>query len=337
MVNHHPFFVTKENWFLPNKKRAQLMNYHMHQALLKSLMHIDKTIKEAKKECHALRKAINILVEGGELPPESFGWYYSAVFNFINDQDDDGMICLKNLAEPMITNTSSIHVSAYVKETHPRETAMYLRSLGEADGFKMAEPEMRTYFDFKKMFAAALEVLEAHVPHLHQEIQLLIRHVIVVKAKHDSQMFYGMSPYQLWRLVFLNIICARTLPSMLETLIHESAHVYLFGACTHEPLTLNPSNETYYSAIRQCERPMDGIYHAAFVTARVVWAFKEILKQSQLHSRYEDEIKSIIATNEKYHHECLKVVNSHGKLSKTGQKILDDIHLAEKAVAQHNH
>ena len=63
----------------------------------------------------------------------------------------------------------------------------------------------------------------------------------------------------------------------IPRLIHEYSHNLLFGIARNEPLVFNDPEERDESPLRQDLRPMDGIYHALFVSAREALAMRAIL------------------------------------------------------------
>ena len=70
--------------------------------------------------------------------------------------------------------------------------------------------------------------------------------------------------------------------SLLETLAHEAAHSLLFGIQISGPLVLNPDDARFASPLRVDLRPMDGVYHATFVSARMHFAMQELLASGLL-------------------------------------------------------
>ena len=64
---------------------------------------------------------------------------------------------------------------------------------------------------------------------------------------------------------------------MVQALAHESAHLLLFGMCADGPLLENANDDHRYSSpLRTDSRPMDGIVHATFVTARMCCALSQL-------------------------------------------------------------
>src|SRR5206468_121331 len=64
-------------------------------------------------------------------------------------------------------------------------------------------------------------------------------------------------------------------PYYLEHIVHECAHQHLFALQLIDPVVLNDKNELFDAPIRLQKRPMDGIFHACFVLARMVRCFNK--------------------------------------------------------------
>jgi HEXXH motif-containing protein len=56
---------------------------------------------------------------------------------------------------------------------------------------------------------------------------------------------------------------------MVDVLVHEASHLLLFGLVGGKALSRNDPAARYASPLRRDPRPIDGIFHAAFVATRV--------------------------------------------------------------------
>ena len=89
-----------------------------------------------------------------------------------------------------------------------------------------------------------------------------------------------------------------------------------------EPLVTNPLDERYSSPLRADPRPMDGVYHAAYVLARMHYA------SSRLHSSgiLDQDDSAIVASRIKGYGSLaadgLATIRRHGRLTDMGEAIL---------------
>lgn len=124
----------------------------------------------------------------------------------------------------------------------------------------------------------AWTVLGAVAPELRDEIAIISPQVLLARSADPSGgRFGGASSFCLWGCVALNADVLEDAWDGFSSLVHESAHGLLFAQARRQPLVRNAPDEHYASPLRTDPRPMDGIFHAAFVSAREVWAFRQAL------------------------------------------------------------
>ena len=114
---------------------------------------------------------------------------------------------------------------------------------------------------------------------------------------------------------------------LVVTLIHESSHLKLFSAYLDDEIVLNDPNEVYSSPLRREARPMNGIYHAAFVLARMVSFMHNLRTTGQagavigtglaaLDSRINGAVQGFEAAYD--------VISSQGQLTSLGRTIIEE-------------
>ena len=171
----------------------------------------------------------------------------------------------------------------------------------------------------------ALTFIKNHLPDFYAEMQAITREIILAKPSGQQKMtFGGVSSFALWGALCLNIETHVNWYDFIASLIHEYSHNLLFAKAMNSPLVLNDPEARYFSPLRQTIRPMDGIYHAAFVSAREVIAAKEVL--NMLGSDIEDDLRShlegtVIGSSQAFQ-DCLVTIKSDGQLSDLGKIIL---------------
>jgi HEXXH motif-containing protein len=111
---------------------------------------------------------------------------------------------------------------------------------------------------------------------------------------------------------------------MFDTLVHEASHSLLFGLSAEEALTSN-GDERYPSSVRSDERPIDGIFHACFVTTRVHSAIQRAIANAVLAPEETSEALEHQDYNGKAAVETLEVLTNHARTTATGEAILSTI------------
>ena len=177
----------------------------------------------------------------------------------------------------------------------------------------------------------ALCALELGCPQTYKEFTSITREIIVARSGLESRLsFRGASSFALWGALAINPEAHSNWWDYLPTLVHESAHSVLFALARSGPLVLNSPEDRYFSPLRNQARPMDGIYHAAFVSAREAWALSRCLENEAFISCElvnEQIIAKLTRTKQQSlasFHDCMAVIRQHGKLTPLGETILKE-------------
>lgn len=105
-----------------------------------------------------------------------------------------------------------------------------------------------------------------------------------------------------------------------EHLIHETSHLNLNVVQAVDPLVLNSPDELHQSPLRRDPRPLMGIFHAQFVLSRLVHMYR------RAQPLVSDPIfTSHAATIENKFTRGLATLNSTGRFTETGRKLLDSM------------
>jgi hypothetical protein len=182
----------------------------------------------------------------------------------------------------------------------------------------------------------ALSSMEILLPEFLAEMLAITSEIIFAKPSTDQKFtFGGASSFSLWGGIALNANAHANWWQYLPRLVHEYSHNLLFGIAREEPLLLNDPEERYPSPLRHESRPLDGIFHAAFVSAREALAMREMLVGLRVNSGYPhyafllEYCTHTMINSEHSFKDCLSVIRHHGKLTELGRAILHD---AERAI-----
>lgn len=177
----------------------------------------------------------------------------------------------------------------------------------------------------------ALNFICRYLPDFYDEMQATTREIILAKPSGRQQMtFGGVSSFALWGALCLNVEAHLDWRKYIPSLIHEYSHNALFAKAMHGPLVNNDPEAHYFSPLRESMRPMDGIFHAAFVSAREAIAAKLILRQIPVDD--ENELNEFFTQVEQRSREsfedCLRSIKENAQLSDLGSEILQNTVLA---------
>jgi hypothetical protein len=311
----HPF------GFLPDPARARRADDGMHAGLADSLRHLSEATAEVEPMLGAdLGKIADRITAGMRVKPLGFALYYRLALALMNND----LPVAKSLGEQL-------------KSLQPRSSVRPIQVTGERDSDPLTEmlaAEGDTLLNFApvpdadaKAFGVLLDqgltLMQRHLPELRAEIDAIVHEFLLGHAQPGSVMeFDGASHYQFWGLLMLNPKHHKTPLAVVEVLAHECAHSLLFGLTIDEPLVLNPDAETYKSPLRADPRPMDGIYHATFVSARMAYAMERMAAVSELSAAERQAAQTAARSDRENFAAGLTVVREHGLLTKTGAGLM---------------
>jgi HEXXH motif-containing protein len=170
----------------------------------------------------------------------------------------------------------------------------------------------------------ALLLLQRGCPKAYAEFSELIDQIVLCDGinvvTHDP--FLAGSSFTLWGALFINPKVDRATRSLVETLAHETSHTFLFGLQFSDRLVLNPDEERFPSPLRPDPRPMDGVYHATFVAARMHFAMMELLGSGLLPASDERFAREAAEFDLAKFNEGLKTVREFGRLTAAGREVM---------------
>ena len=193
--------------------------------------------------------------------------------------------------------------------------------------FAPRPPEPEAFKACMADLSSGLATLRQADPLWFEELQALLRMVVlaVPASSKPADGFNGASTFFLWGAALINAAVKREPISVVELLVHESSHVLLFGLSAEGALTRNGGEERYASPLRQDKRPIDGIFHASFVTTRVHLAMDRLLASGSLSDRDARAALDQKQYNAKAARDCIDVLERHAELTELGDKILGSL------------
>lgn len=171
---------------------------------------------------------------------------------------------------------------------------VYARALDDDPGapVRIAAVDAAELARGRALHAAATSLLRGAAPDLLGEIDCLSHETVLACEAADAggTGFGGASTFYLWGAAVLNSARLRNRAEMAEALAHEAAHAYLLGHTLGAPLVGNDASERFASPLRTDLRPMDGVVHAAFVLARMLWCQDRMLESGLLSPEESHEV-----------------------------------------------
>jgi hypothetical protein len=296
----------------------------MYGELASSLRHIaDAVGTQINFNKRKLGLLCDRLDDGIAPDPIAFSKYYLLVNALMTDDLRRATTLLDEITK--ISGMPERSVVALGQDLDEDHSALYASMIEEDEPARLdvVPPSPAAISAFQPVFAEATELIEAATPAMADEIEGLARQIILVgQGSGRESMFDGGSHFQIWNALFLNIDRPRSRIAMAEVIVHECAHSLLFGFCIDETLTSNRDDNLYSSPLREDLRPVDGIYHAAFVSARMYWLMAQLMESSLLNEKEMAEAARSLERDRRNFEEGYSVVAEHGLLTKTGKGLM---------------
>jgi len=180
----------------------------------------------------------------------------------------------------------------------------------------------------------SLALLERTAPDSHAEMATLISEIVPARGMPlDEFEFDGASSLKRWGAILINMSRPRSRVELAETLVHEAAHASLFAMSPLEFYVENGADERYPSPLRVDPRPLDGIYHATFVLARMHHAMREVASCEAATQAHRDEARHLAQRSSRNFFDSLSVLADHARYTPTGREIMAETEAYMREVA----
>lgn len=172
----------------------------------------------------------------------------------------------------------------------------------------------------------SLQLLDQHFPELATELRAFCHQLIIFDDIGSTDMGgESASCFPIWSAVFINMRRDTHPLYVFEALIHEAGHLLLFALSQESPLVENDRSERFSSPLRKDPRTMDGIYHAAFVTARMTIGLESLRSEMPPLNLDPEYLRQRIALRRRNFADAASVITASGKLTKLGDELFQDM------------
>jgi hypothetical protein len=195
--------------------------------------------------------------------------------------------------------------------------------------FEVFPPQPDAARACREQIQRAFEIIDAGDAELAAEIRALLREIVLAAGVDPiddpkALTFDGASAFMLWGAIIINANRRDGEIGMVQMLAHESAHNLLFGMTTDEPLLHNSPDERYASPLRPDPRPLEGIYHATFVSARMYRVMQTLLDRGAVPAALEAKARKDLADNARFFTQGAETIQRHGRLTEIGAAIFQN-------------
>ena len=313
-------------FFQPSAERARLLDREMRSSLASSIAYLADELRPHLRVDQEQLKSFLARLEEAPTAPLTFAIYWDLVRAVeADDLEAAGPLLDHLLQQPAWKSKCRIFpLGDRFSEPEAERYARFIDS-DPSLPIDLHPPPPVAAQRTEDVVQRALCLMQKGDPELAAEIDELLREVILCAGRPQPgrPTFDGASCFMLWGAILINAERDGTDLSMVEMLAHESAHNLLFGLSANERLLNNDPAECYPSPLRIDPRPLEGIYHATFVSARMFRAMKQLAVSGILSAEDQQHAVTEAARDKKAFLDGAATLERHGDFTPTGRAILE--------------
>ncbi len=310
----------------PSLLRVERIDFEMRERLGKSIEYIGKVVRDRDSIELAGLENLRRRLAAGPVSPWVFCLYSRVVTELSKRPPADVAAAFRDVV--------------LAASLRPDQGIIAFRDAGIADSWwdhfqvlhdtdrrrplRPKAPSPAAYLQCERNISDALAVLKRSDPAFFDELHGLLR-MIVLGSPTSAPAFDGVSTFFVWGGTLLNAELSRSAIWMIDLLVHESSHVLLFGLSADAPLTRNSGHERYASPLRSDTRPIDGIFHACFVSTRIHLAMRRLLESGALSAEEASEASARLQHSGNAAGESLAVLEERAELTARGEQIIGEL------------
>lgn len=175
----------------------------------------------------------------------------------------------------------------------------------------------------------AFDLLRNGAPAVFGEYQALVRELVLVAGRGgpDGLVIGGASTFSLWGALFLNVGQLGDRLTAALSLTHESAHSHVLGLARGGRLVENDDDERYNSPLRRDPRPMEGVAHATYVLARMIYMLRSVIASGRLDTQEIDHAHDRLAQNLSAYDEGMATLLGGARFTPVGATAFEHLQL----------
>lgn len=313
--------------FIPGTNDIALLEQAMRCSLAASIDYIFETVGERLAVVPEDVRQAAAAIRSHRVPPSLFGHYFQLVMAAQASDFISASVHLSNIVKTA-KHTPGLTVGLFTEASLGENMRLFRELIDPDPGTSPWLCSPVAADGFEQRVRDSLALIAVADPALADELNGLVIQIVgaVPFSGSGARPFGSVSSFMLWGLLIVNMIRYRTAADLIQGLVHEAAHLLLFAHSTEEPMVTNAIEERYLSPLRPDPRPMDGVFHATFVSARIYHVNRKLREASTAAFQpvAMAELDDRLTLTRELYFGGLKTVRDHAKLTRTGQRILEE-------------
>ena len=309
--------------FEPSGERGRRLDLAMRSRLAQSLGYIFERIGTDLAVTSGDAARVVDSVRARRQSPQLFGAYYDLVLAVERDEIDEARGFAGEILERLDAPPPRAWVAS-LSSRPPGDEDRYQRLLLPEE-IAAFEPKAEDLAAASERMVRAMDLLDRGFPEMAAEIRELLFEVVIASGPTEkgAMTFDGSSSYMLWGAIMLNATGQSSVLDTAQALAHESGHNLLFGHCVNGSLVENEDDEAFAHPLRQDPRPMDGVFHAAYVIARMHQTVERLLESGILDAEQTEAARKELILHRRNFAEADSVIRSGGRLTPLGAQAIE--------------
>lgn len=260
-------------------------------------------------------------------------YLYSLYFSILAAIERDDIAGVQSLIDRLLATESAqagLLITSLIPEQFPWDAAMVSGYFSaEADSvFRYVVPPSGLVPERSAQIREALDMLSLHAPRLMGEMEEIVTTIILAQGVDEAHpeeagTFQGSSALRAFGGIIVDIEPSPSLIDAVALLVHEAAHNVLFALAPKDGVVRNGLEERYSSPLRDDLRPLEGIFHAVFVVARMAFAMRELIGSGQLTPEQAERAAEILEDCARMFADGDQTLARHAELTEEGRIAMD--------------
>ncbi|AZV78439.1 hypothetical protein EBB79_11475 [Parasedimentitalea marina] len=321
-----------QNYLFPNVTFVAATRHRIRLKLFESLHHLIYDVLATKFSPPVSEQELKGMILGGSNFPKPaiFALHGSLLNAAINAHTSDVPELFRILKDQRLRDTEetgTINVTPLSSNSMHQDEVFLLKSAFADDiglTTSLMAPPSPEVERATALVSEAINALDLGARPWMEELLLLANQVYFAVAESEGELLFGgAAVFDAFGAVLMNPLAFRDPATVLMALIHESSHQQMFLFHLDDPVLLNDASATFSSPLRAQPRPMEGIFHALWVSARMVLAAETVLKSPSRPTWAQDLLEHQARALEAFR-DCEQTVAEHGELSDFGLELFEN-------------
>ena len=296
--------------------------------MAESLREVHRVAQARGLEADGVVRAAEHLGSGGQLTPDAYADYFEVIRALQTDPNTQINGFLRNIETQTRKASDGVALRVLSMEDCGRVGARKIRAHFASESLTFGQMRFvppSAHPRIRRNLKQGIATIKAYAPNAWADFSAITTEIVAAYGAPRNRMtFDGCSSLERFGSILINMRRDRSPLIMAETLVHESAHSLLFALSCNDHRVLNPASELYESPLRIDPRPLDGIYHAVFVLARMHGFLAEVALHPKSTSAMKAEARKTLKTRYENFMDGYTVLKDNALLTDIGQDLLDD-------------